>query len=154
MQQGNYTNITWSGNNFFSGYVSENNIYTYTGELIGVNLAKYQELEQALLKCKNRLIELGEIKVPKTPEEIIAEQSAMLDQQSQAIKKLLEEVNGLKSNNQLFALKPQGENQDSPTASVEHSGSVHDKNKRRRKKTNTTTTNTEQCDEQGVTVPQ
>lgn len=146
MQQGNFTNITWTGNNFFSGYVSDNNIYTYTGELIGVNLAKYQELEQALLKCKNRLIELGEIKVPKTPEEIISEQTAMLEQQSQAIRQLLEEVNGLKSNHQLLALEPKGENEVSTTASVEHSGSVHNKDKGRRKKADTTVTDTKQCD--------
>lgn len=147
MQQGNYTNITWSGNNFFSGYVNDNNIYTYTGELIGVNLAKYQELEQALLKCKNRLIELGEIKVPKTQEEIIAEQSAMLEQQSQAIKQLLEEVNGLKSTRQLLACQHQGEDKSSVTASVEHSGPHNSKNKGRCKKIDAPVTNTKQCDE-------
>ena len=50
MQQGNYTNITWNGNNSFVGHVYDNNIYTMTGEQVGVNLAKYQDVEKALLK--------------------------------------------------------------------------------------------------------
>ena len=79
MTQANYTNISFNSSNFFSGYVADNNIYTINGELIGVNLAKYQEVEQGLLKCKNRLIELGEIKVPKTQEEIIAEQTSIIE---------------------------------------------------------------------------
>ena len=81
MTQANYTNISFNTNTFFSGYVADNNIYTINGELIGVNLGKYQEVEQGLITCKNRLIELGEIKVPKTQEEIIKEQSEMLEKQ-------------------------------------------------------------------------
>ena len=33
----------------FTGYVYDNNIYNYTGEQIGVNMARYQEVEQALV---------------------------------------------------------------------------------------------------------
>lgn len=89
MTQANYTNISFNSNNFFSGYVSNNDIYTINGELIGVNLAKFQEVEQGLLTCKNRLIELGEIKVPKTQEEIIKEQSEMLEKQQIVINQML-----------------------------------------------------------------
>lgn len=93
MQQGNYTNITWNGTNFFTGYVQDGNIFTSMGEQVGVNLAKYQEIEQALTKCKNRLIELGEIKIPKTPEQIIEEQQSLIEKQTQAINQLLERIN-------------------------------------------------------------
>lgn len=134
MQQGNYTNITWNGTNNFAGYVFEDNIYTITGEQIGVNLAKYQEVEQALLKCKNRLIELGEIKVPKTPEQIIQEQSEMLEKQSQAITQLLEKVNGLEQDYQHATTEHQSECSISATEGTEHSGPDNNTNKRRRSK--------------------
>jgi hypothetical protein len=123
MQQGNITSINWNAGNFFSGYVKDGDIYTYTGELIGVNLAKYQEVEQGLAKCKNKLIELGVIKIPKTPDEIIKEQSEMLEKQGQALNQTLEmcqqmkqqiEVmqNGRKSNtriNEFPAQEPEGQ---------------------------------------------
>lgn len=140
MQQGNYTNITWNGTNNFAGYVFENNIYTITGEQIGVNLAKYQEVEQALLKCKNRLIELGEIKVPKTPEQIIQEQSEMLEKQSQAITQLLEKVNGLEQNYQHVTTEHQSECSISVTEGVEHSGPDINTNKGRRSKSSSKST--------------
>lgn len=140
MQQGNYTNITWNGTNNFAGYVFEDNIYTITGEQIGVNLAKYQEVEQALLKCKNRLIELGEIKVPKTPEQIIQEQSEMLEKQSQAITQLLEKVNGLEQNYQHATTEHQSECSISVTEGVEHSGPGNNTNKGRRSKSSSKST--------------
>lgn len=93
MQQGNYTNITWNGTtNVFAAYLQGDAIFSANGEQVGVSVAKYKEVEEALLKCKNRLIELGEIKIPKTQEEIIAEQQQLLEQQSKAIAQLLEKV--------------------------------------------------------------
>ena len=90
MQHGNMTiNTSWSNNLNFFGYVNNDDIFTSNGELIGVNLKKYKEVEQALLTCKNRLIELGEIKVPKTQEEIIKEQSEMIEKQSQALNQIM-----------------------------------------------------------------
>lgn len=121
MQQGNYTNITWNGNNSFAGYVYDNNIYTITGEQVGVNLAKYQDVEKALLKCKNRLIELGEIKVPKTPEQIIQEQSDILEKQTQAINKLLEKVNEYEQHYQPITPANSGECQSSTATGSEYS---------------------------------
>lgn len=97
MTQANYTNISFNSNNFFSGYVSENNIFTINGELIGVNLAKYQEVENGLIKCKNRLIELGEIKVPKTQEEIIKEQSEMLEKQQVILNEIMAKMELMKN---------------------------------------------------------
>lgn len=118
----------------FTGYVYDNNIYTYTGEQIGVNLAKYQEVEQALVKCKNRLIELGEIKVPKTPEQIIQEQQQLLDRQTTAINTLLEKVNELELHYQSATAEHSGKCEISTTTSVTDCGSDSDKNKGRRTK--------------------
>lgn len=98
MTQGNITSINWNGNNFFSGYVAENNIYTYNGELIGVNLAKYQETERGLQKCRDKLVELGVIVPEKKPEEIIKEQSELLQKQTEMCNTLiakLEQLGGL-----------------------------------------------------------
>ena len=90
MQQGNMTiNTSWNNNLNFFGYVNNDDIYTSNGELIGVNLKKYKEVEQGLITCKNKLIELGAIEVEKTPEEIIKEQSAMLKQQGEALTQIM-----------------------------------------------------------------
>lgn len=89
MTQGNITSINWNGNNFFSGYVADNNIYTYNGELIGVNLAKYQETERGLQKCRDKLVELGVIIPEKKPEEIIKEQSELLQKQTDLCNSLM-----------------------------------------------------------------
>lgn len=118
----------------FTGYVYDNNIYNYTGEQIGVNMARYQEVEQALVKCKNRLIELGEIKVPKTPEQIIEEQQLLLDRQTSAINQLLEKVNELESNYQHVATRNAQQSTDSTTPSTADNRPVPDKNKGGRSK--------------------
>ena len=102
MTQANYTNISFNSSNFFSGYVADNNIYTINGDLIGVNLAKYQEVEQGLLKCKNRLIELGEIKVPKTQEEIIAEQTKLIETQQALLNEIMSKMKGQEDEQKLF----------------------------------------------------
>ena len=94
-QQGNYTSINWFNNTFYC-YLNNDDIYQYNGELIGVSLNKYKQVEEALAKCKNRLIELGEIKIPKTPEEIIKEQSGIIDKQSKAFNEMMGMLTELK----------------------------------------------------------
>lgn len=89
MAQANFTSVNWNSNNFFSGYVTDNKIYTYTGELIGVNLAKYQEVENALKKCRDKLVDLGVIIPEKKPEEIIKEQSELLQKQTDLCNSLM-----------------------------------------------------------------
>ena len=89
--QGNMTiNTSWGNNLNFFGFVNNDDIYTSNGELIGVNLKKYKEIEQALITCKTKLIELGAIEIEKTPEEIIKEQSEMIKQQGQALSQMME----------------------------------------------------------------
>ena len=123
----------------FTGYVYDNNIYNYTGEQIGVNLARYQEVEQALVKCKNRLIELGEIKVPKTPEQIIEEQQLLLDRQTTAINQLLEKVNELESNYQSVATRYAQQSTDSDTAGSSDSRPIDNPDKGGRTKSGKST---------------
>lgn len=88
MQQGSF-NLNWTGNNMFSVYANEGNIYFLNGEQIGVSLAKYQEMEQAFQKCRNKLVELGVIVPEKTPEEIIKEQSELLAKQTKICNDLM-----------------------------------------------------------------
>ena len=85
----NMTGFNFSTNNTFMGYVKDNDIYTYTGELIGVNLAKYQEVEKALKKCRDKLVELGVIVPAKKPEEIIKEQGELLKKQTELCNSLM-----------------------------------------------------------------
>ena len=92
-QQGNYTSINWGCNTFYC-YLNNDDIYQYNGEIIGVSLNKYKVVEEALLKCKNKLIELGEIEVPKTQEQIIQEQNEMLKNMMQMYKELQQKVEG------------------------------------------------------------
>jgi hypothetical protein len=90
-QQGNYTSINWGCNTFYC-YLNNDDIYQYNGEIIGVSLNKYKLVEDALLKCKNKLIELGEIEIPKTQEQIIQEQNEMLKNMMQMYKELQQKV--------------------------------------------------------------
>ena len=140
MQQGNL-NLSWNANTSFYGYVSDNNIYTNLGEQVGVNLAKYNEVEQALIKCKNRLIELGEIKIPKTPDEIIKEQSEMIEKQNQAINQMLARIEELsheyrttKGNNELSTGELKRESDTSIEQGIGDNRPNADKNKRGRSK--------------------
>lgn len=137
MTQANYTNISFNSNNFFSGYVADNNIYTINGELIGVNLAKYQEVEQALLTCKNRLIELGEIKVPKTQEEIIAEQTKLIETQQALLNEIMAKMKGQQDeqrvfdgSNKLSSSEHEGQSEPSIGESITDDRPIENKNKK------------------------
>lgn len=96
-QQGNYTSINWFNNTFYC-YLNNDDIYQYNGELIGVSLNKYKQVEEALAKCKNRLIELGEIKIPKTPEELLKEQTDVIEKQSKLLADVMNELKQMRGN--------------------------------------------------------
>ena len=129
MQPSNITSINWGNTSTFTGYVYDNTIYTFTGEQIGVTLAKYQEVEQGLLKCKNRLIELGEIKVPKTQDQIIQEQQELLDKQTAMMNQLLEKINEFKQSSESVSTEHQEQCETSSTKSTTNSRSNNHKNK-------------------------
>lgn len=94
MQQGNITSINWNNTNQFFAYINEGNIYQYDGQLVGVHINKYKEVEDALKKCKDKLIELGIIKMPKTPEEIIKEQTEMIEKQQALLNEIMLKMGG------------------------------------------------------------
>jgi len=81
MQQGNL-NLNWNTSNMFTAYATDGDIFLISGEHIGVSLIKYQEMEKAFQKCRNKLVELGVIVPEKKPEEIIKEQAELLQKQT------------------------------------------------------------------------
>ena len=93
MQQGNL-NVNWNTNSSFLVYIQNDDIFSYDGQKIGVVNKKYNDVEQGLIKCKEKLIELGVIKVPKTQEEIIKEQSEMIEKQQTLLKDLITKIGG------------------------------------------------------------
>ena len=93
MQQGNL-NVNWNTNSSFLVYIQNDDIFSYDGQKIGVVNKKYNDVEQGLIKCKEKLIELGVIKVPKTQEEIIKEQSEMIEKQQALLNDLITKIGG------------------------------------------------------------
>lgn len=93
MQQGNL-NVNWNTNSSFLVYIQNDDIFSYDGQKIGVVNKKYNDVEQGLIKCKEKLIELGIIKVPKTQEEIIKEQSEMIEKQQALLNDLITKIGG------------------------------------------------------------
>lgn len=88
----NMTSFNWNNVSSFMAYMQNDEIYSFDGQKVGVNLKKYKEIEDGLIKCKNRLIELGEIKIPKTQEEIIKEQSEMIEKQQALLNDLINKM--------------------------------------------------------------
>ena len=97
-QQGNVTSFSWNANLPFYCYINNEDIYHYNGEIVGVSISKYKQVEEALSKCKNRLIELGEIKLPKTPEELLKEQTDVIEKQSKLLADVMNELKQMRGN--------------------------------------------------------
>lgn len=93
MAQANFTSVNWNNNSFLA-YINNDDIYSFEGKKIGVINKKYNDIEQGLIKCKEKLIELGVIKVPKTQEEIIKEQSEMIEKQQALLNDLITKIGG------------------------------------------------------------
>lgn len=106
----NMTSLQWNNNATFMAYIQNDEIFSFDGQKVGVVLSKYNDVEQGLLKCKNRLIELGEIKVPKTQEEIIKEQSEMIEKQQALLNDLISKM-GVKDGFTTTIIKPDSEGQ-------------------------------------------
>lgn len=106
----NMTSLQWNNNTTLVVYIQNDDIFTYDGQKVGVSLKKYKEVEDGLLKCKNRLIELGEIKIPKTQEEIIKEQSEMIEKQQALLNDLISKM-GVQNGHNATSIKPDTEGQ-------------------------------------------
>lgn len=79
----------------FTAYATEGNIFLISGEHIGVSIAKYQEMEKAFQKCRNKLVELGVIVPEKKPEEIIKEQAELLKKQTDICNNMMEQMQAM-----------------------------------------------------------
>ena len=96
----NYMTVLFENGDIYSADLMGNK------NLVGVSLDKYRKMEETAKiatetaeKHYNRLVELGDIVKPKTPEEQIAELSLQISLLSNEIKALKEEKDsGLRSN--------------------------------------------------------
>lgn len=122
----NMTNLQLSNNPTFMAYIQNDEIYSYDGQKWGVTIQKYNEVEQGLIKCKNRLIELGEIKVPKTQEQIIQEQSEMIEQQRALLNDL---INKMGAQNGYTATNIEPDTEGQTTTGDTNSSTANKKNK-------------------------
>lgn len=104
----NYMTVLFENGDIYSADLMGNR------NLVGVSLDKYKKLEETARiatetaeKHFNRLVELGDIVKPKTPEEQIAELCLQVSLLSNEIKALKEEKgNGLRSNTENTGRKP------------------------------------------------
>lgn len=72
--------------------------FTGTKKLIGKTVQAYTELEQTTTEYYNKLVELGVIVPPKSPEDMIREMQQTMLSMSGIIQSLSEEVKELKKN--------------------------------------------------------
>lgn len=90
-------------NNVFTGAIAEDGtIYIMTagrrGEAVGIDNQRVEEMQEIIDKYYNKLVELGVIKLPKTPEQIIEEQNQMMHQMLLQMQQLQNEMREMKSN--------------------------------------------------------
>lgn len=92
----------YSGTGMMMCYIEGENIirqdYTGARQIIGKVTAAYDELEQTTQEYYNKLVELGVIVPPKTPEDAMAEMQKAMDQMTGIIAALAAEVKEMKGN--------------------------------------------------------
>lgn len=92
----------YSASNQMLCVIENDGIYQYdftgTKKLIGKTVQAYTELEQTTTEYYNKLVELGVIVPPKSPEDMIREMQQTMLSMSGIIQSLSEEVKELKKN--------------------------------------------------------
>lgn len=92
----------YSSTNMLMCYIDGENIiqqdYVGNRQIIGKTAAAYSELEQTTQEYYNKLVELGVIKPPKSPEDTMAEMQKTMDQMTNIIAALAAEVKEMKGN--------------------------------------------------------
>ena len=92
----------YSGTNMLMCYIDGENIvqqdYIGNRQIIGKTAAAYSELEQTTQEYYNKLVELGVIVPPKSPEETMEEMRRTMDQMTDIIAALAAEVREMKGN--------------------------------------------------------
>mgnify|MGYP006991678221 CR=1 FL=1 len=92
----------FSATNMVTCYIDGENIvqldYMGTRRVIGKTMAAYSELESTATEYYNKLVELGVIEAPKTPEELVKEMQKNMSDMAQVIAALTAEVKEMKNN--------------------------------------------------------
>jgi hypothetical protein len=92
----------YSASNMIMCFVDGENIvqqdYIGNRQIVGKTAAAYAELEQTTQEYYNKLVELGVIVPPKTPEDTMAEMQKNMDQLTNIIAALAAEVKEMKGN--------------------------------------------------------
>lgn len=92
----------FSATNMVTCYIDGENIvqldYMGTRRVIGKTMAAYSELESTATEYYNKLVELGVIEAPKTPEELVKEMQKNMSDMAQVIAALTAEVKEIKNN--------------------------------------------------------
>jgi hypothetical protein len=90
----------YSGSNVMMCYVDGDNIvqqdYIGNRQVVGKTTAAYSELEATTTEYYNKLVELGIIVPPKSPEDTMAEMQRHMDDMASIIAALVNEVKELK----------------------------------------------------------
>lgn len=92
----------YSGTNMMMCFIEGENIvqqdYLGNRQIVGKTTAAYSELEQTTQEYYNKLVELGVIVPPKSPEDAMAEMQRTMDQMTNIIAALAAEVKEMKGN--------------------------------------------------------
>lgn len=92
----------FSATNMMTCYIDGENIvqmdYMGVRKVVGKTMAAYSELESTATEYYNKLVELGVIEAPKTPEELVKEMQKNMSDMAQVIAALTAEVKEMKKN--------------------------------------------------------
>ena len=114
----------YSASNQMLCVIENDGIYQYdftgTKKLIGKTIQAYTELEQTTTEYYDKLVELGVIVPPKSPEDMIREMQQTMLSMSGIIQSLSEEVKELKKNGS--ECNPDGSREDVSIDKSERSG--------------------------------
>lgn len=91
----------FSTTNMLTCFIDGENIvqvdYMGTRKIVGKTMAAYGELESTATEYYNKLVELGVIEVPKTPEEMVKEMQKNMNDMAAVIAALTSEIKEMKN---------------------------------------------------------
>lgn len=92
----------FSATNMLTCFIDGDNIiqvdYMGTRKIVGKTMAAYGELESTATEYYNKLVELGVIEAPKTPEEMVKEMQKNMSDMAAVIAALTSEIKEMKNN--------------------------------------------------------
>ncbi len=91
----------FSATNMLTCFIDGDNIiqvdYMGTRKIVGKTMAAYGELESTATEYYNKLVELGVIEAPKTPEEMVKEMQKNMSDMAAVIAALTSEIKEMKN---------------------------------------------------------